>query len=115
MSEHSWLPLAGVLDHVGVDDGSDKADAVERARSAAAAYVERMRPDLWTTVDDEPIYSATDDIIEAAILYTARLYSRKGSPAGVVSFGDVGATLPRLDPDIERLLGVGRYAKPALG
>lgn len=115
MSGHSWLPLDVVTDHIGVTGDTELADAVERARSAAAAYVERARPDLWDRTVDPAEYLATDDIVEGAMLYAARLHSRKGSPAGIASFGEFSATLPRLDPDIERLLGLGRHAKPVIG
>lgn len=43
---------------------------------------------------------------EATILQTSRLYTRLSSPAGVVSFGDMGAVRVSrfVDPDVELLL-----------
>ena len=47
---------------------------------------------------------------------TARLYARKGTPAGIATFGELGAaTILRTDPDVQMLLGLGRYATPRIG
>jgi hypothetical protein len=53
-----------------------------------------------------------------ARLLAARLYRRKDSPAGVLPFGQFGegaAYVQRNDPDVAQLLGLGAYAKPAVG
>lgn len=117
MTDGAWLPAADLLDHLGVAEDSDNAPAVERARLAAAAQVERMRRDLLSVdEDDVETFAATPDIVEGAILLAARLHSRKGSPVGLASYNEFGpANVPRFDADIERLLGVGRYARPRVG
>jgi hypothetical protein len=49
-------------------------------------------------------------------MWAARLWARRGSPAGLVSFGEFGiANTPSFDADAERLLGIGRYASPVMG
>lgn len=94
----TWLPLPP--DHT--------ADA-HRARVAAAAYVRRVRPDLFAG-DAVPTDQA---VIYGAQLLTARLWARRGSPTGLASFGEFGpGAILRLDPDVERLLGVGRHSRP---
>lgn len=108
---YPWLPLADLLAHLSVQAGTPNAAAAERARAAAAAHVQRLRPDLAGPAG----YTADDAVRQGAVLVAARLYSRRGSPVGVASFGDFGASVPRLDPDAERLLGVGRYAAPQVG
>ena len=75
-----------------------------------------MRPDLFRVVGGEAqTPDAVDhaDVVFGAQLLTARYWARRGSPTGLASFGEFGAAaVVRLDPDVERLLGVGRYAKP---
>lgn len=110
-ADYPWLPLEDVLAHLGVPAGSANADVAEAARVAAAAYVQKLRPDLIGPQG----YVADDAVRHGAVLVAARLYARRGSPVGVASFGEFGASVPRLDPDAERLLGVGRYAGPQVG
>lgn len=117
LTDASWLPLADVLAHVGnVPVDSPNAGDVERSRLAACAYVERLRPDLLDAVAAPPVYLATPDVAYGALLLAARLFARKGSPAGLASYGEFGpAAVLRLDPDVERLLSLGRHARPAVG
>lgn len=124
---YEWLPLPDCLEEAGLPRDADpeqvaSAGHVERKRVAAAAYVERMRRDLMLPGDplaDPPVppaYAPTPDVQAGAVLLTARLYARKGSPLGVASFGEFGpADVIRYDTDIERLLGLGRYAAPVVG
>lgn len=117
MTDGTWLPAADLLDHLGVAEDSPAVASVERARLAAAAQVERARRDLLVVgEDDVETFTATPDIVEGALLLAARLHSRKGSPVGLASYSEFGpANVPRFDADIERLLGVGRYARPRVG
>lgn len=107
----AWLPAVKVKEAMGraLVGGTD-AD-LEAARTAAAAWVESRRPDLvWlnaTAADIPP------DVWLGAVLLTNRLLARRGSPQGVAELGEFGpAAVLRSDPDVERLLGIGRYAKP---
>lgn len=105
-----WLSSEAVSDQLDaplVDGGL--SPSAERARLAAAAWVERRRRDLFVAA----VFTPTADVELGALLLAHRLYARKGSPQGLASFGElgVGAVL-RLDPDIERLVGVGRHGKP---
>lgn len=114
---YPWLPLADCLAQCGVAPGAANAPEVERARVATAAHVERMRPDL-AVADVDPllpaVYTPGADVIYGATLLVARLISRKGSPAGVAAYAEFAASVLRTDPDAERLLGLGRYAKPRI-
>lgn len=136
ITDGAWLTPETVHAHLGVD--SSEAPSVEPARLAAAAQVEVARPDLlvpidgsdatwqevngdlsWDDLEDPSAdwsYSPTSDVFYAALLITARLYARKGSPTGIASYGEFGpAAVLRFDPDVERLLMVGRYGKPRIG
>lgn len=124
---YEWLPLADCLEEAGLPrdanpEATPSAGHIERKRAAAAAYVERNRPDLLVAGDplaDPPVpdvFTPPADVVAGAVLLTARLYARKGSPLGVASFGEFGpADVLRYDADIERLLGLGRYAPPVVG
>lgn len=112
---HEWLPAADVLDHVGVEAETPAVAGVERARLAAASIIERNRPDLVDAFNaDPPTIGA--EFVEAGCLLAARLHARKGSPAGIASYGEFGASaILRFDPDVAMLIGVGRAAKPVIG
>lgn len=113
LSDGSWLPLDDVLAQVGAEPASSQAAAADRARLAAAAHVERLRPELVAAY----VAGTVDaDVVKGAVLLAARLFSRAGSPTGLASFGEFGpSAILRLDPDIERLLALGRYAPPRVG
>lgn len=110
-----WLPAEQVRRWLHVTSADDPAvlDVVEDCRLAAAAYCETQRPDL---LDAAGTFTAGFGVVQAGVLATARLYARKGSPAGIAAYSELGPfEILRIDPDVSRLLGVGRYAPPAVG
>lgn len=79
---------------------------------AAVSYVERVRPDL--NYDADPTCDDLLDVTAVHVLGTIRLAARwkaRGrSPDALVSMGEFGAArIPSFDPDIEQMLGIGRY------
>jgi hypothetical protein len=55
-------------------------------------------------------------IVRGATMLAGRLFRRKGSPAGVESFGSLGgAYVMRTDPDIAMLLQLGSWTHPQVG
>lgn len=55
-------------------------------------------------------------IVQGCTMLAARLFRRKGSPAGVEAFGSLGgAYVMRTDPDIAMLLKLGTWARPQVG
>lgn len=116
---YPWFPLEDFLEHLGIGPEDRNAGNAERARAGAAALVERARPDRIapaTLVEEVDTFVASPDLLEGAVLLAARLYARRGSPAGVASFAEFGPSqVLRFDPDIDRLLGLGRYARPRVG
>lgn len=122
-SPYDWLPLAAALDDLDVVEGGPEAAAVESSRKAACAFVERARGDLFVGTDTDAdgvpdvfTFTPGDDVVKGALLLTSRLYARKGTPAGIATFGELGAaTILRTDPDVQMLLGLGRYATPRIG
>lgn len=113
--DYPWLPIADCLRECGnIDPESENAADVERKRLAAGSYVEDVRPDLF--LGDPPTFTPKSRVVAGAVLLTSRLYARKGSPLGVASFAEFGpADVIRYDPDIERMLGLGRHAGPVVG
>jgi hypothetical protein len=110
--DYVWLPQATVDEFTGRQTGVD-ANRAALARTAAARWVERARPDLVDAFTEDLV---DDDIILGAAMLAARLYSRKGSPDGLAGYSEFGAArISRSDPDIERLLGLGRHAPPRIG
>lgn len=119
-TDGSWLPASAVLTQLGAEAGSPQAVEADHYRRAAASWVEGARRDLQTVVITPDATTVTYDpppeVVLGAAMLAARLYARKGSPTGLASFGEFGpAAVLRLDPDVERLLGVGRYARPVVG
>ena len=73
-----------------------------------------MRPDL-TTADGAPLADWPPRSDQAALVDAARLYGRRGRCRAVATFADVGVSLlPRLDPDVGRLLELGEYQKSVI-
>ena len=95
-------------------DGTDPTDddLVRRVSGLAELYVQRCRPDQWTTPTDVP----DAEVYQAGVMYAAREYRRRNSPGGIESITDAGATyVSKYDSDIERALRTGTWAEPAVG
>lgn len=113
---HTWPPLlADLKTDAGVppDNTDDDANLLTDLASAVA-YVQRVRPTFNYTndpvSDDCPV---TDDLWAGTLAYARRLFTRRRSPDGVISMGDLGVgRVPTVDPDIDRMLGIGRFAEP---
>jgi len=115
----AWLAPADVkawlaLDSTDVDDD----DLVVAACAMTEPYVQRCRPE-WLVVPvapDPPVYIPDAETYQGAVMYAAREYRRRNSPAGVQSFAD-GSTLyvSKYDSDIERALRTGAYSLPRIG
>jgi hypothetical protein len=56
------------------------------------------------------------DVLSAALIMAARLFARRNSPTGVAAYTDAGPSyVARWDPDLERLLLIGSWARPQVG
>jgi hypothetical protein len=113
----SWPPTLPELKadrKIDLDDTRDD-DALQAELDAAVAFVERVRPGFNYTADaTSDAVAPTADIRLGTIRLAGRWYSRRNSPDGLVFQGqDLGSSrIPGVDPDIERLLGIGRYRGP---
>lgn len=110
---HAWLPADRVKRWLQLDTDADNA-VLEDCRTAAASWCEDKRRDLF--IGPAEGTAVPDRIVQAGVLSTARLYARRDTPAGLASYAELGAAaILRTDPDVAQLLGIGRYAPPAVG
>lgn len=106
----AWLTVEDVAAAGNISAANVTGNAaLASATAAAVAFVERQRRDLAT--GQEPAFDAPADVKHGAAMLAARLYERRGALLGVTaSAGFEGAAeILRYDPDIEQLLGIGRY------
>lgn len=112
----AWLPTDEARRWCGLDETAteEKAAVVESCRDAAAAYVRRVRPDLFgPAAPDAAGPQVGDDAYLAGLIATKRLLNRHDS-ATFGAFGPAVALL-ELDPDVSALLGIGPHAAPRVG
>ena len=89
--------------------------AFQEVLDAAVAYVERVRAGDYAFTGEPTVLlpAPPDDLVLGTIRLAGRWHRRRQSPDGLVSMGELGTgRIPSVDPDIERMLGVGRYAPP---
>jgi hypothetical protein len=112
----AWPPeLNSLKSDLGIDESDTRDDArLTTMLNAAVAYVERVRPEF--DYADLPVGEIpTDDLILGTIRLAGRWHTRRRSPDGLVNMAELGASrVPSFDPDIEKLLGVGRYRAPVI-
>lgn len=89
-------------------------DALELTLDAAVAFVTRVRSrfnyaaDPGSDLPDPPA-----DLILGTLRLAGRWHARRRSPDALVSMAELGASrIPSFDPDVERLLKIGRYRGP---
>lgn len=116
MSE--WPPT---LDTVRAELKREPGDTVDdvllgRTLDAAVALVQRVRSASFNFDGDpdSPLPAPTEDIVLGTVRLAIRWHQRRRSPDGLVALGGQlgSARVPSFDPDIERLLGLGRYRGP---
>lgn len=115
----SWPPTLDELKNdKDIATGDDLDDeALTRRLNAAVAFVERARP-RFNYIDDptSTLPEPTADLVLGTLMLASRLYTRRNSPDGLVMMADIGSgRVPSFDPDIERLLRIGRHAIAIVG
>lgn len=105
--------LGLVKAHLSITDARD--DARLTPIVAAVNRVVRAWP-VSAPAQEADDWDGCLDVVEGATMLAARLFRRKNSPAGVESFGSLGAAyVMRNDPDIGMLLQLGPWAPPSVG
>lgn len=114
----SWPPqLPDFKDDLGVTDDRDDA-MLASTLAAAIAYVEGARAgDFNFTADPLSLLPTPGRDLELGTIRLAgRWHNRRRSPDGLIDMGELGTTrVPSVDPDVERLLGIGRFRAPMVG
>ena len=97
------------------DDDEELGDIVAAVNAVVRRWpVSNAAVDTSETADPDRPWPA--DIARGATMLAARLFRRKGSPAGVEAFGSLGgAYVMRTDPDIAMLLQLGTWSGPQVG
>ena len=81
------------------------------------AFVEERRPRVNYTEDPLSTYAEpAADLILGTLRLAGRWYRRSYSAEGSSFMGELGTgQVPWVDPDIERMLRIGRWAKAVIG
>lgn len=108
-----WLLPADVKRWLRLD-GTDTTDddLLQAVCAQTEPYVQRCRPEFNHPESDE--YAPDAEAYQGAVMYAARQYRRRNSPAGIESFGETTSFVSRWDPDIDRALQTGSYARPVV-
>ena len=113
----AWPPiLADLKEDLGDEyEPSDRDDTrLQTNLDAAVAFVERVHAGSFDFGDESPeseLPQPPDDMELGTIRLAGRWYIRRQSPAGMLDMGDMGANrVPSFDPDIDRMLRIGKYA-----
>lgn len=92
-------------------------DRLQPMLDAAVSFVQRVRPEFNYDGDlGSELPDPTADLRLGTLRLAGRWHQRRRSPDGLVEMGELGAgRVPSIDPDIERLLRIGRHALPKVG
>lgn len=106
-----WPPtIADLKADLQIPDGVDD-DVLQTSLDAAIAFVVRTRSDI--DYGQFPMPGAkppTSDLALGTVRLAGRWFTRRRSPEALVDAGEMGsARVPSFDPDIDRLLRIGRY------
>lgn len=106
------LPALKADMRIDLDDTRDD-ERLQQMLDAAVAYVERVKAARFNFAADplSDLPEPTADIVTGTLRLAGRWHTRRRSPDGLVDMGELGSgRVPSVDPDIERLLGIGRFA-----
>lgn len=121
----AWVTFEELFNEAGLDDqgGLEDLDPNDEQRlrrdfNAAVAFVERIHRGRYN-FSGEPTSTLklpTEDLKLGTLMLARRWDSRRRSVNGIVSMGEMGASrVTSYDADIDRLLRIGRHARPRVG
>lgn len=111
----SWPPvLSDLKSDLKIEETDTRDDErLQLVLDASVAFVTRARSSFNYESDPLSDYpDPTGDLFLGTIRLAGRWHTRRRSPDGLIQMAELGASrVPSFDPDIERLLGIGRFAK----
>jgi len=117
----TWPPT---LDELKTDLKIDLADTRDDDRlssdlAASVSFVERVRSDVQydpLNPDQFDLPVPTADHWLGTLRLAGRWGDRRRSPDGTISMGELGTSrVSTFDPDIDRMLRIGRHARARVG
>jgi len=111
----TWPPLlADLKADMNSPAGASDDAALQAQLDAAVTFVQRVRSDVDFAPFPLPGVTVPDaDLVLGTLRLAARWFTRRRSPEALVTMGELGsARIPSFDPDIERLLRIGRFRGP---
>lgn len=119
----TWLDAADVGTALGASLSEVTDDsALQFWCDAVRDYVEERRADLVVTTYAEDgvtvlssAFEPSPRIVGGAALLAYRLYQRRTAALGVVAAAQTVGSILRDDPDVSRMLGIGRHRRWRFG
>jgi hypothetical protein len=119
----TWLKPDDVARWLRLNAGAPATEDDELVRVCVQteAYVQRCRPEWHSDPDpavpgDTATYTPDAETYQGAVMYAAREYRRRNSPAGIEAWAEGGAVfVAKYDADIERALRTGQWNVPGVG
>lgn len=105
-------------------DGSDNAELatwdderLQMVLDAAVSWVRDVRPQFnYDGSSTSTLPEPTQNHMLGILRLAGRWHNRRSSPNGIVDMGEMGGSrITSYDPDIDRLLRIGRWAKAVIG
>lgn len=104
----TWPDIDEALAYVG-EVNADQEAVLQNTLNAVIAYIGWRCEDELEQDTVDYLEVVPDNLREATLLQTSRLFRRRLSPEGVAGFGEFGAVrVQRLDPDIEMMITPNR-------
>ena len=114
----TWPPTLDALKQdMGISDVRDD-DRLQTVLDASVSFVERVRGDDFNFGGDlgSDLPDPSADLILGTLRLASRWHTRRRSPDALIQMAEMGASrVPSFDPDIERLLGIGRHSPWRVG
>lgn len=104
----TWLSPDSVKDwlRLPADDTVDD-DLIVQCCALTEIHVQDVRSDA---IGEDGNYLPDAEIYQGAVMYAAREFRRRNSPAGIEVLGDQTSFVSRYDADIDRALHTGPWA-----
>lgn len=111
-----WVTLTELRTEMGLDETDTRDDALLTVvLNASVAFVESVHDGRYNFAGDvlSELPTPSADLKLGTLMLARRWHARRRSPDALVDMAELGAArVPGFDPDIDRLLRIGRYAPP---